>query len=257
MMPDALFRLGRCCFEISRRQPIPRPLVRTSLMPSRIMNNCAPPTLPMHWFPKSPSSLATSTLVSLPRNATRRTNRAPWHTSKRPSRPSQEFVNRWPRNPLAAEALFQLARNQFALGRFDEAVGNYRKVVEGFPDSTFAPLAVYEIANCYGAENKQEEMVAQLRDFVTRYPNHPRVGNALYTIASQLERDGKTDEALAAYRDVIASSMSASDVPTDLRKAAIASEMRIAEILEARGDVAGAVAGCEALLKNFVMIPRR
>jgi TolA-binding protein len=61
----------------------------------------------------------------------------------------------------------------------------------------------------------------------------------------------KTDEALAAYREVTARALSAADVTMDSRQSAIASETRIAGILEARGDVADAVAGDERLLEKF------
>ncbi|MGD1019348.1 MAG: tetratricopeptide repeat protein [Verrucomicrobiia bacterium] len=251
MMPDALCRLGRCCFEISQKTSDPA-TARADLADAVTDYEQLRVTYPS-------SALIPEVIFQLGYLnaclAARETDpadkpMAAAHFEKAVAC-FQEFVSRWPENPLAAEALYQLARNQYALAHFDEAMNSYRKLVGRFPDSAFAPLATYEIANCYGAENKPEEMVAQFRNFVARYPTHARVGSALYSIASQLERDRKTDEALTTYRDVIARAISATDVTVDLRNAAVASGMRIAAILEARGDVANAVADCETLVGKF------
>ncbi len=251
MMPDALFRLGRCCFEISQKVG-DRAIARANLADAVKVYEQLRATYPSNaLIPEVTFQLGylNARLAAQDGDPTGKPS-ATAHIEKAVAS-FQEFVTRWPENPLAAEALYQLARNQFGLGRFDKAISSYLKLVEGFPDSTFTPLAAYEIANCYGAESKPAEMVAQFRNFVTRYPNHPRAGSALYSIAWQMERDMKTDEALAAYRDVTARALSAVDVTMDLRQAAIASEMRIAAILEARGDVADAVAGGERLLEKF------
>jgi TolA-binding protein len=251
MMPDALFRLGRCCFEISLKTGDPA-TARANLADAvkdyeQLRTNYPSNALiPEVTFQLGYLNACLAAQEGGPTG--KQTGTAHF---ERAVASFQEFAAHWHENPLVAEALYQLAHNQYALGRFDEAIASYRKLVEGFPDSTFAPLAVYETANCYGAENKREEMVAQLRTFVARYPTHPRVGSALYSIASQLERDRKTDEALAVYRDVTARAVTTPNVTADLRKAAIASEVRIASILEARGDVANAVADCEKVLGKF------
>ncbi len=251
MMPDALFRLGRCYFEISQKTSDPA-TARANLADAIKDYEQLRVTYPSNTLiPEVTFQLGYLNACLAAREtdpADKPTVTA--HFEKAVAR-FQEFVTRWPQNPLVAEALYQLARNQYALERFDEAVNSYRRLVGRFPDGTFAPLATYEMANCYGAENKREEMVAQFRDFVARFPGHPRVGSALYSIASQLERDRRTDEALAVYRDVIARAMAATDVTADLRNAAVESGMRIAAILEARGDVANAVADCETLVGKF------
>ena len=251
MMPDALFRLGRCCFEISRKANDPA-TARANLADAVKDYEHLRAVYPSNTLiPEVTFQLGYLNACLAAQDGEPTDKRIAMAHFEKAVASFQEFAARWPENPLAAEALYQLARDQYALGRFDEAINYYRKLVGGFPDTVFAPLAAYEIATCYGAENKRGEMLTQFRNFVARYPTHPRVGSALYSIASQLERDVKTNEALAAYRDVIARAMSAADVTMDVRKAAIASEMRIAGILEARGDVANAVADCEKLLGKF------
>lgn len=163
----------------------------------------------------------------------------------------QEFVNRWPDNRLVPEALYQIARNQSAQGKFDAAINAYKQLVEKHPDNTLTPFAAYEIADCYAGQKKPAEMIAALRDFLKRYPNHERVGTALYTIASQLESEKKTDEAMAGYRNVISRASVAAHPTDDLLNAAIASETRIAGILENRGTITDAVMDCESFLSKF------
>lgn len=163
----------------------------------------------------------------------------------------QEFVTRWPDNRLVPEALYQIARNQSAQGKFDAAVVAYKQLVEKYPDNTLTPFAIYEIAGCYAGQKKPAEMIAALRDFVKRYPNHERVGNALYTIASQLEADKKPHEAIDGYRNVISRAAAAPHPADDLLSAAIASETRIASILENRDATTDAVKDCESFLSKF------
>lgn len=251
MMPDALVRLGRCYFEISQKANDPV-VARESLADAVKDYEQLRATYPSNaLIPEITFQLGYLNACLAAQGGDPTGDRTATAHFEEAIASFREFVNRWPENSLAAEALYQLAHSQYALGRFNEAIDTYRKLVERFPDSTFAPLAVYDTANCYGAENKGEEMVAQFRNFVARYPTHPRVGSALYSIASQLEQARKTDEALAAYRDIAARAVTTPTVTADLRKVAIASEMRIAAILEARGDTTHAVANCEGMLGRF------
>jgi TolA-binding protein len=251
MMPDALFRLGRCCFELSQKATGPA-TARADLADAikvyeRLRADFPSDTL----IPEGTLQLGYLNACLAAQETDPTDKRTATAHFEKAVASFQEFVNRWPENPCAAEALCQLARNQYALGRFDKAISSYRTLEAGFPNSAFAPLASFEIANCYGAEDKRGEMVAQFRTFVAHFPTHTRVGSALYSIGSQLERDRKTEEALVTYRDIVARAISATDVTTDFRNAAVSAEMRIAAILEARGDVADAVADCERLLGRF------
>jgi TolA-binding protein len=244
LMPDTLFRLGRCNFELSQKAT-DSAAARTDLAAAAAnyeqLRAMYPSSALVPEVTFQLGYLNASLALHDTDSAGKLTTTA--HFEKAVGF-FQEFVNRWPENPLAVEARYQLAHSQYALQHFDEAIDSFRQVVEKFPNSTFAPLAAYEIAGCLGAENKRGEMVAQLRNFVARYPTDPRVGAALYSIGLQWERDARTDEALSVYRDVLAQATAAGE-------AAIASEIRVAGILKARGDTAGAIADCETFLRRF------
>jgi outer membrane assembly lipoprotein YfiO len=251
MLPEALFRLGRCYFEISRKATDPKD-VQANLADA-IKN-----------FEQIRARFPTSELVPevtfqlgylfayLAAQDVDKTGALTTTTDFEKAVTSfQEFVKRWPENRLVPEALYQIARNQFAEGKFDAAIDAYRQLVEKFPTSDLAPFAAYEIADCYAGKKQPAEMMAAFRDYVNRYPNHAHVGNALYSVASQIESENKPDEAITEYRSLIARAAAASPLTDDLRNAAIASELRITGILEDRGSIDGAVMDCERFLGTF------
>src|SRR5207302_2757654 len=72
-----------------------------------------------------------------------------------------------------------------------------------------------------------------------------------YRIASQLESEKKPDPAIVEYRDLIARAAATPNLTADLRDAAIAAELRIASILESRGNEADTIADYENFLGRF------
>jgi len=251
LTPDALFRLGRSWFELSQRATDLK-AVRADL--TQAVNNYeqiranfpACEVMPELTFQLGylHAYLAAQDVDKLGK-LTSPTNVENAVAS------FQEFIHRWPDNHLVPEALYQIARNQFAQGKPDAAIDTYRQLAEKYPDSDLALFGAYEIADCYASEGKSAEMIAALRDFIKRYPNHVRVGNALYTIGSQLESEKKPDAAIVEYRDLINRAAAAPNLTADLRDAAIASELRIASILEARRNEADAIADYENFLVRF------
>jgi TolA-binding protein len=255
MLPEALFHLGRCSFEISRK----------TIDPKDVQSNLADAI----WsFEQIRAKFRTSELVpevtfqlgylfaylaALDVDKTGALTTAA--NFEKAVASFQEFVKRWPDNHLVPEALYQTARNQFAQGKFDAAIDAYNQLVEKFPASDLAPFAAYEIADCYAGKKQPAEVMAALRDYAKRYPNHTHVGNALYTVASRLEGEKKADEAITEYRNLIARAAATSPLTDDLRNAAIASELRIAGILESRGNIDGAVMDCEGFLGTFTEEP--
>lgn len=54
----------------------------------------------------------------------------------------EEYVKRWPADPVAADAWFRIGEIQFGSKKYQEAVLAYGKVVEGFPRSDKKPDAM-------------------------------------------------------------------------------------------------------------------
>jgi TolA-binding protein len=245
--PDALFHLGRCYFNISQEASDSK-VVQANLANAIKVYTMFPTGGLM---PKVTFQLGYLYAYRAARDTDQTGKLASTADFEMAVASFQELVNRWPDNRLVPEALYQIARNQFALSKFDAAVAAYQQLVGRFPDHDLASFAAYEIADCYARENKPAEMVAALRNFVKRYPHHARVGNALYTVASQLEGEKKPDEAIAEYRNVISHAAAASSLTDNLHDAAVASELHIASILENRGNFSKTVTDCEGFLGNF------
>lgn len=246
--PDALYHLGRCYFEISQEASDSK-VVQANLANAIKVYTMYPTTGEL--MPEVTFQLGYLYAYRAARDTGQTGKLASTADFEMAVASFQEFVNRWPDNRLVPEALYQIARNQFALSKFDDAVAAYQQLVYRFPDHDLASFAAYEIADCYARENKPGEMVAALRDFVKRYPHHARVGDALYTVASQLESEKKADEAIAEYGNVISHAAAASRLTDDLRDAAVASELHIASILENRVNFPKAVTDCENFLGKF------
>lgn len=170
----------------------------------------------------------------------------------------QEYIAKWPAYKtregkfLAPEATYQLARSLAAAGKVDDAVAAYRQLVEKYPDSELAPFGSFEIAGVYAGAKRFADMIAAYRAYADKYPRHGRVGDALYAIAQQLEAEKRPDDAIAAYRQLVDRAASfGAELPDDFRNAAVAGQIKIAGLLEARGSLDNAVADCEAFLKKF------
>jgi len=251
LTPEALFRLGRSYFEISRKVTDPK-VVQANLSDAANRYEQLRAKFPT-------SELVPEVMFQLGYLYSYLAVQDIDKTGKLTTRANfekavalfQEFISRWPNNSLVPEALYQIARNQFAQSQFDVAVAAYQQLVDRFPNHGLAPFAAYEIGDCYAREGKPAQTVAALRDFVKRYPHHVRVSNAFYAIASQLEREKKTDDAITEYRNAIIHAAAASHQTDSLRDTAIASELGIASILENRGNFSKAVTDCEGFLGKF------
>lgn len=256
LVPDALFRLGRSHFELSQKATDPK-VARSNLAEAiKYYEQMRAQFSSSERLPEVAFQLGYlySYLGGYDKdNAGKLTTPANFDKA---IAAFKDFINRWPDNRLAAEALYQIARCQAALGRTDDAVAAYRQLVEKYPGNDLAPFAAYETANAYAAANKPAEMIAALRAYVQKFPNHARAGEALFAIGSQLENEKKTAEAVDEYHALIARAVAAgANLTDDLRNAAIAAQMRIAGIFEQRGDVPGAVAHCEKFLTQMARQP--
>jgi tetratricopeptide (TPR) repeat protein len=73
----------------------------------------------------------------------------------------QEFVQRWPKDRLVPEALYQIAHNEFAQSKFDTAISTYKQLIDKYPNYELASFAVRELAAAY--RNVGNEMLRQGR----------------------------------------------------------------------------------------------
>jgi TolA-binding protein len=274
-VPDALFRLGRAHFEIADKSTDPKiaqPALAEAIKDFEKILAAYPESelLPDVTFQLG---YLYSYLGAYDKDASGKlTNTANFDKA---IASFQDFVKRWPDHqtaeakPLAPEAVYQIARNQFSLQHYDDAIASYKDLIQRYPDSELAPFAAYEIGTTLYTAHKPAEMIAAFRDYATKYPNHAHVGDALYAIGSELEEEGNAlaakgqtaeaakrfDDAVAAYRDVISRAASADKLSDQMRNAAVAAEVRIAAMLVDQNKLKDAVTDYLAFLAKFASDP--
>ena len=106
-------------------------------------------------------------------------------------------------NPKYREALNERAQVLEALGRKDDAVTEYKKVIALF----FSEYQMedteaynYELSVLFDSPDLVEESIRQLRRFVQKYPGF---ADGFYKLGQALEAKGLKNEAMMAYRKAL------------------------------------------------------
>lgn len=163
------------------------------------------------------------------RNAEYRTGVALWQT----------VVQRHPH----ARAHRNLAIELKAAGKPDEAITEWRAVIEDEPDSRF------ELARDLFDERKLDEAVAEFQRFIRDNPNDVAVLSARSLIAMAVSSQGKPALAVEQWREILKTRPDDTEARQALADALLAQEdfegarANYAELLKARPDNAGAWSG--------------
>jgi TolA-binding protein len=99
----------------------------------------------------------------------------------------------------------------FSQQRYDEALKQFKTILEQADDEEYIAKAYYEIGRCYFALNKFDETVSHFTGLIQRYPKHPDLVDALFYVASSYEKSGSAAKAKGLYTKII--SMSGDDNP--------------------------------------------
>ncbi len=114
-----------------------------------------------------------------------------------------QFVEKYPRSQLRADAEHGLEQALYRLGQADDGVAQLADLVEHHPDSRFAADAQFRIASRL-YENKEFEKAAdQFRLVVSRWPSYSAADRAQYLMAESYAEAGKSDEAKQGYEQFL------------------------------------------------------
>lgn len=94
-----------------------------------------------------------------------------------------DLLNANPRPQIAQQILLLLGNAKFSQGKFDEAIAQYRKFAETYPDNEQAQEAIYRIALADLFNGKFEEAIKGFNDYLAKYPNGDFRGDAKYRLA--------------------------------------------------------------------------
>lgn len=106
-------------------------------------------------------------------------------------------------NPKYREAINERAQVLEALGRPDEAMTEYKKVIALFfseYQTEDAEAYNYELSVLFDSPDLVEESIRQLRRFVQKYPGF---ADGFYKLGQALEAKGLKNEAMMAYRKAL------------------------------------------------------
>ncbi len=99
----------------------------------------------------------------------------------------RSFLQRFPTDARAPQALILLGQSFGVEGKHTQAVAEYQKVLDGHPKAPEVPEAMWLIAQSFTELKFCSDARAVLGDLVKRYPRSPRVGDAK-TKARELQK---------------------------------------------------------------------
>jgi len=95
----------------------------------------------------------------------------------------QEYVEKFPTDPSAAQAHFRLGELAFGERRYQDAIAQFGKVAKDFPRSAEAPDALLRTAASMTQLDLHDEAVAVLSEIPKRYPASPAAARAKQRLA--------------------------------------------------------------------------
>jgi tol-pal system protein YbgF len=109
-----------------------------------------------------------------------------------------EFVNRYPDDPLVPEALYQAGASYYRLEYYTEAMNRWGRLVKNYPQNNLAPDALYQIGKTLFGLGNYAEAAVQLQLLIDKYPQYSEAKAARVQIAQSYYNQGRFD--LAAER---------------------------------------------------------
>jgi branched-chain amino acid transport system substrate-binding protein len=94
------------------------------------------------------------------------------------------------------DVLFRQAENKFLSGEYDNALEDYAKYLDEFPDQSFAPAALLKTGAIYSARGEYERARRTYQIMLKQYPKSPYVSDGMVEILVTYYNEGN-------YNDVI------------------------------------------------------
>jgi tol-pal system protein YbgF len=81
-----------------------------------------------------------------------------------------QFLENYPKSDLADDARYGLAETYYNRQRWDEAVDQYKRVLNANPQGSKAPAAMLKLGLCCKAQNKTKDARKEWEDLVKKFP---------------------------------------------------------------------------------------
>ncbi|MFB3895265.1 MAG: tetratricopeptide repeat protein [bacterium] len=156
-----------------------------------------------------------------------------------------DFLQRYPNDPRAAEAQYAHAMSNMNLGRFDKAINEYQQVIKKYPASSeWVVRSELDIAAAYVQQSKFAEAIGQYDKVISTYSSNTNlIPLVRFYRAGTFVQEKKWDEAVQGFTELANSNI-------DDRKK-LDAYFQIAGIYLQTKKTAQLVATCNTMLAKF------
>jgi len=97
---------------------------------------------------------------------------------------------------------FAIARCFYHKGSYEQAILEYRTLIDNFPNSDLVSEAWYQIGNCYFVMNNCDKAINQYNKTLENFPGTKRRNDILFSVGVCLEEKEEYGQALQNYREI-------------------------------------------------------
>ena len=114
-----------------------------------------------------------------------------------------EFIANYPKSKLIPDAYFWMGKSAENLNQNQEAIFNFKKVFNSYPNTEAGAGAVLEIGNIYMAEKNYDEAIAIYNEAYDKMKQSPRLAEIIFMKGSALSNKGDIANANNTFEEVI------------------------------------------------------
>ena len=111
----------------------------------------------------------------------------------------KKLIDTFPNSDLNEDAVMAIAESLRGKKAFDEAIKAYRDFIKKYPKSSSADRAVYGICWAYYGKKDFKKAVSTLKKFIETYDKSFLVNDAYYFLATIYSETGQIDEAVKTF----------------------------------------------------------
>ncbi len=105
--------------------------------------------------------------------------------------------------PAGDYAMFQVANSMYRMGRLEEAVGEFKKLLRIYPFTFVREQALYNIGYIYLTAGQYDMAVTEFENLINRVPDPEWAARAQFAIGDAYYNSGKYVESVQAYETVL------------------------------------------------------
>jgi TolA-binding protein len=111
-----------------------------------------------------------------------------------------KYLEKYPDGKYAEECRYRIPLSYFQVGDYAKAIEGFQEYAKKYPSSTYAGDCGYRIALCYQAANKHDEVISQCESWVAKRKGEPMEAEVLALEGDAYAAKEMPDKAADAYR---------------------------------------------------------